>query len=453
MASKRGDRPVRVVLYEPSGLGGICQYTHSLAEALVGLGCRVTLVTASENELDGLARGYRTIYLFRASRVKRLLRPAFSVIDRVKRKSRRHEKDAPGGGARTGRSIQSALRSTRIRLLQAWLVLRLLFQRPDIVHLQSVARGRDLFLVRLLTRFRIPAVYTAHDVLPHDLGSAYERKALSKVYHRVDRVIVHAERNRDEMVKEFAVDPSQIAVIPHGSYDFLFSEGRVDREKARLRLGLPAAGQIVLFFGLIKRYKGLEYLIEAFRIVEKAIPDARLAIVGALFEEVEGYGFYRGLLEEASRNPKVICVPQYVPLESVGLYFCAADAVVLPYTNTCQSGVLLAAYAAGRPVVVTDVGGLPEVVEEGQTGFVVPPRDAEALGASIIRLLGDGRRAAQMGSNALLLAQTRYAWERIASETIRLYQAVRQGSRLPEAGLTSYPVQHRSGAASGEHRP
>jgi glycosyltransferase involved in cell wall biosynthesis len=263
---------------------------------------------------------------------------------------------------------------------------------------------------------------TAHDVLPHDPISDAEKEAHAKVYRLVDHVVVHAESNRRELIELFHVDPRRVSVIPHGSYDLFLRDGRLSKSSARERLGLPAQGKVVLFFGLIKRYKGLEYLVEAFRRVERRIPDARLLIVGDVFRaDPEGHAFYWQLIETVSRQDNVNCVPEYVPIGRVGVYLCSADVIVLPYTKTYQSGVLLSAYAAGRPVVVTDTGGLPETVVEGRTGLVVPPRDPGALAAAIERILEEPEVADAMGRSASRLAETVYSWTRIADRTVKLY--------------------------------
>jgi glycosyltransferase involved in cell wall biosynthesis len=319
----------------------------------------------------------------------------------------------------------------RARLLQTALAFRLLWRRPDIVHFQSISRGRDLYFVRLLLLLRFRVFCTAHDLLPHDSTSVREREAHGHVYRIVDRVIVHAEDNRRELVELFGVDPERIRVVPHGSYDLLLPEGQMSKPIARRRAGLPEKGRIVLFFGLIKRYKGLEFLVEAFRRVETRIPDALLVVVGDVFRtDPEGHAFYWRLIEEISKWKNVRCVPEYIPIDRIGPYLSSADVVVLPYTKTYQSGVLLSAYAAGRPVVVTETGGLPETVVRGKTGLVVPPRDSDALAAAIEQILNDPESAEAMGKAASRLAETVYSWDTIAKQTIELYRS-RIGPRRP----------------------
>jgi glycosyltransferase involved in cell wall biosynthesis len=251
---------------------------------------------------------------------------------------------------------------------------------------------------------------------------------------------VHAQNNRVELAELFGIPADRIAVIPHGSYELFFSKGRLSKERARAEVGLPPKARVLLFFGLIKRYKGLEFLLEAFERIEKKFPDAVLTIVGDVFRgDPEGFAYYSRLIGEACKRTNVICVPRYVPYWEVGPYLSAADAVVLPYTKTYQSGVLLSAFAAGRPVVVTRTGGLSEIVREGETGFVVPPRDPESLARAIERLLERPELAAEMGERARRMAQGEYSWDEIASRTIDLYRQVmsegtarRRSARTPE---------------------
>jgi glycosyltransferase involved in cell wall biosynthesis len=422
-----GSRPLRVVQYEPSGLGGFCHYTYQLAEALARRGCDVTLVTTGSYELSHLPRHFRLLLLFLRSRTKRLL-----TLLRPRLGRSEAERDTETvAAANPGR--RSLLRLLRLRLLHLRLVFTLLGQRTHVVHFQSMRHHQDLFLVRLLRILRIRVVYTAHDLLPHGSDSAHVKDAHAKVYRLVDRVIVHAESNRRELLELFALDPARITVIPHGSYDLLLPNGRIPKSRAREELGLPLQAKVILFFGLIKRYKGLEYLLQAFQRIEQIFPDAFLVIVGNVFRaDAEGYAFYSRLVEEAARRENVLCVPRYVPIGDVGSYLSAADVIALPYTKTYQSGVLLSAYAAGRPVVVTDTGGLREIVGTGRTGLVVPPRDADSLARAIECLLERPELAKEMGDNAARLADTIYSWDEIAKSTAELYEAlISEGREWP----------------------
>ena len=413
-ANLPGRRPLRVALYEPSGFGGICHYTYQLAQALSERGCEVTLITTEAYELAHLPRRFRVRYRFKRSLLKRLFGPIGWP--------RRFRRDGAASGAPPIDPLSARMRAARLRLLQVRIALELAALRTDVVHVQSIGGGRNLFFVRLLRFLRLPVLYTAHEALPHEGEAPQNATSLAAVYRTATRIIVHAESTRKEMLEKFGVSPERVDVVPHGSYDLFFPEGRISRAAARARLGFPADRRIILFFGLIKRYKGLEYLIEAFRRIEESLPDATLAIVGNLFrQDSVGYARYSRLLAEVSRRPNVLRVEGYVPIEKVGLYLSAADLVVLPHTETSQSGVLLAAFAAGRPAVVTDTGGLPETVERGRAGLVVPPRDARALAEAILRVLERPEDAEAMGQNAAREADSTYSWSPIAARTVELY--------------------------------
>jgi glycosyltransferase involved in cell wall biosynthesis len=420
-----GER-LKVILYEPSGRGGVCHYTYELAEHLVRAGAEVTLMTTEDYELEHLDRHFRLDYLFTRSWLTRLRRrpvpqrPSLAPVGRV-------VTGQPGTRGQRG-----LLRRLRMSLLHLRAVAGFLRRRPDVVHFQwLVNRVQDYKFIKLLRLVGIPAVYTAHDVEPHMTASPKDRVELQRLYDSAARIIVHAESNKRELVSVFAVDPSKIAVIPHGSYDFLRLRVPLSKETARERVGVPREKRVVLFFGLIKRYKGLEYLVEAFEEVRGRVRDAFLLIVGDVFAgDPEGHRYYSQMIDGLRGRDDVLCVASYVPVEAVGLYLTAADVVVLPYTRTYQSGVLLAAYAAGRPVVVTDTGGLSEVVEEGRSGLVVPPENAKALANAIGDILADSERLNAMGERARHLATALYGWDAIASRTIALYESVVRESRL-----------------------
>jgi glycosyltransferase involved in cell wall biosynthesis len=293
------------------------------------------------------------------------------------------------------------------------------------VHFQSVKGGTEQFLIRILKAIGCRVVFTAHNLLPHEVESVAEGDSDESIFRLVHRVVVHSEDNRQELVQLFGLPPERIAVIPHGSYDLLLPRGRTPKERARAELGLDRDAKVILFFGLIRRYKGLEFLVEAFERLEASHPDALLLIVGEVFRgDAEDHAFYSRLVEEASRRRNVRCVPRYVPIGDVASYLSAAEIVVLPYAKTYQSGVLFAAYAAGRPVIVTETGGLPETVEDGKTGLVVPPRDSAALARAIASLLERPSLAEEMGRNAARLADTVYSWDEIAKATVALYESL-----------------------------
>ena len=163
-----------------------------------------------------------------------------------------------------------------------------------------------------------------------------------------------------------------VAVHPHPTYT-QFALGEMTREAARRELGVD--GRVLLFFGLIRPYKGLKTLLRAFERVAERL-DATLLVVGEFYEPRNAYD---ELIQSLGIGARTRVIDRYIPDDEVGVYFHAADLVVLPYRSATQSGITQTAFAFGRPVVVTAVGGLPDVVDDDVTGYVVPPDDPAVL--------------------------------------------------------------------------
>jgi glycosyltransferase involved in cell wall biosynthesis len=279
--------------------------------------------------------------------------------------------------------------------------------------------------MKLLRLLGFKIVYTVHDVLPHDEYTVENRRFYQEVYRYADKLIVHCESNRKELLELFTVDPEKICIIPHGCQSACFDTSGTTTTAARRRLGIPDDRRVVLFFGLIKRYKGLEYLLEAFRTIETRCDKALLLIAGKIAPwDGDSHRHHVALLTPYAAWGNIHIRDEYIPQDQAADYFAAADLVVLPYTKASQSGVLLMACAAGKAVVVTDTGGLPEVVQDGRTGFVVPPKDAKAIADASVRILSDPDLGRRFGAQARLLADTVYSWQAIGATTVMLYQSL-----------------------------
>jgi len=191
---------------------------------------------------------------------------------------------------------------------------------------------------------------------------------------------------------------------------------RRTQEEARAALGLPATAQVVLCFGFIKPYKGVIHLIDAAKPLQREFGDnLRILIVGDI------YGDPRPYRERIAASPArgiVDLVDGFVPDDTVEDYFLAADLVALPYVSATQSGIVQIAYNYDKPVVTTNVGGLPEVVRDGETGFVVPPADPQALAHAVVRFFREGR--ASEFAHAVAREKAKYSWDRMAEAIERL---------------------------------
>jgi glycosyltransferase involved in cell wall biosynthesis len=239
------------------------------------------------------------------------------------------------------------------------------------------------------------------------------------LYETADRIIVHSRAAKRLLIERFHAPASKVHVIAHGNLaDFAKP---VSQAQARKHLGLSSATGVVLFFGIIREYKGLDDLIRAFAIVRDHLPRTHLLIVGHPYRRTAMRPYY-ALLRKYHLMEITHLRLNYVPYTELGIYFGAADLVALPYKHTYDSGVLPTAYTFRRPVITTEVGGLAETVDIGRSGLVVPPGDIAQLASAIVELLSDRKRLQQMGDYAYRLAHTRHNWSAIAKMTAEVYR-------------------------------
>jgi len=258
----------------------------------------------------------------------------------------------------------------------------------------------------------IPMVATIHDAQRHPGDRQSVMLLQGWQCRRAKQLIVHAEVIKRQLVHRYHLVEDKVNVIRLGAYDLYRTWGS-DKGSEQ--------GNTILFFGRIWEYKGLRYLIEAEPLITAQIPDARIVIAG--------YGEPFEKYERLMVNKDRFVVHNYhIPERMVSSLFQEASVVVLPYTEASQSAVLATAYAFGKPVVVTAVGGIPEVVEEGETGFLVPPRDAPSLAQAVVRLLQDPSLRDEMGAKALERARSDLSWASIARRTVDVYRKAIAGS-------------------------
>ncbi|MDX6701275.1 MAG: hypothetical protein QOF26_1501 [Baekduia sp.] len=257
----------------------------------------------------------------------------------------------------------------------------------------------------LLPRMR-PTVLTAHDVLPRE-PRAGQLRAQRRLYERADRVVVHSEHGRARLTGELGLDPARVAVIPHGAFTHL----------SALRPVLPPEltdpgprVPVVALTGLLRPYKGLDVLLDAWRRFG-AHPPAELWIVG----------MPRMPMPPADALPPgVRIVGRFVTDPELAAVLRRADVVTLPYREIDQSGVLYAALGLGRPLLLSAVGGFPEVAATG-AAEIVAPGDPDALHAALARLIADPERRGALTAAAALAARTTYSWDAVAQRHIDLY--------------------------------
>jgi glycosyltransferase involved in cell wall biosynthesis len=268
-------------------------------------------------------------------------------------------------------------------------------------------------------------VYTAHNVNAGDRDgndSYINRLTLKTQYRLANHIFVHTEKMRGDLGRQFQVPAHKISVIPFGVNSTL-ADTDLDRTAARARLGLRSDDRVLLFFGNVAPYKGLEYLVEAIPRLPTASAFCRLLIAGHL----KGESYWQAIQKRISGLELGSCVSsriEHIPDDEAETYFKAADALVLPYTYIFQSGVLFLAYNFGLPVLAADVGSLREYIVEGETGFVFRTQDSEDLARTIEQFFrSDLYKELSTRRKAIReFARERYSWSRVASITIDVYE-------------------------------
>lgn len=373
----------------PQVSGGICHYTYCLATALQRQCADVIVLTSStgDYELSDLAHSHRVI---------RGLHLHGTGVSRVAQQF-----------------LNLAELNRHMRLVKA-------------VHFQWPLGPRtDRLLWNACRRKGHRVVYTAHNIVPHEKENKREGHT-DWLYATADALIVHGRALSDQLLETYPPAAGRIHVLPLGNYNFVADAyNQWDRKRARSSFGLAESDRVVLFFGYLRRYKGIDTLIQAcgslIRSSGRAGSNVRLIIAGDNSLGEWGAGGYDALLDAEGLASRTQTVLTYIPLSDVGRYFHAADVVALPYRSGSQSALLQLAYAFRKPAVVTDVGSIGESVIDGVTGLVVAPEDPKSLATALFSLLDDPPGANQLGEAGRSYAETEFSWDRIASKTLSIY--------------------------------
>jgi glycosyltransferase involved in cell wall biosynthesis len=295
-------------------------------------------------------------------------------------------------------------------------LLRAAEHLPDMLRYRRVAESADLVhymwlpipaLDRRLLAAKRPRIYTMHWRLP-EAGTRIAR-TLTRLLAEMDAVVVHSEHGVRRLEDDFGVPHEKLRVIPHGAFDYLTRQEDEEPLPAELR---EVTAPVILAFGLVRPYKGTDVLLEAFRRLE----GAELWVVGMPRMPMDE------LRELAGRAPGTVrFVDRFITDPQIPAFMRRADVAVLPYRNIEQSGVLYTALAFGRPLVLSAVGGFPEIAEQG-AARLVPPEDPDALAETLRELLGDASARDSLAKAAAKAAATTYSWERIGEQTMALYR-------------------------------
>jgi glycosyltransferase involved in cell wall biosynthesis len=367
----------RVQLVDPSAFTP--PYDRALAAALAHQGAEVELLTSRflygpVPEPDG-----------------------YRVSERFYRRSSERGLDAPAR-----RALKAVEHLGDMRRLRGAL-------NADVVHYQWLTMPA---LDQHLLPPQRPRLITAHYVLP-PRPSRRQVASARGLFGRMDAVVAHSEHGAARLRDEVGLDPARVRVIPHGAFDHFT---HLPEEKP-LPVELEGAeGPVILFFGLLRPYKGLDTLLRAFRELE----GAELWIVGNPRMDLEPLQ-----LLAAEAPGRVRFVTRFVDDAEIPAIFRRADVVALPYRDAEQSGVLYTGLAFGKPLVLSAVGGFPEVAASG-AAQLVPPEDPAALAQALAELIADPPARERLAAAAREAAAGPYSWDAIARQTLTLYEELTQ---------------------------
>lgn len=270
-------------------------------------------------------------------------------------------------------------------------------------------------------------IFTAHDINYKKLvgsDSLINNLSLKFMYWIVDHIVVHTEKMKSDLIENYNVQGDKISIIPFGINEVM-PKTELTRENAKKKLNLRDNDKILLFFGNIAPYKGLEYLIRALANLREQYVDLKLIIAGRIKADCMQYWTdIENIIEEQELKDIIIERIEYIPEAEAEIYFKAADVLILPYKNIFQSGLIYTSYHFGLPVVATDTGSLKDDVILGETGFICRPEDPEDL-AEKVKLYYKSNLFKDLEvtrEKIIQYAKKNHSWELTGQRTYNLYK-------------------------------
>lgn len=331
-------------------------------------------------------------------------------------------------------------------LLNLLLLLpRLLWRKVDALHVQFLPLASRRYspehaFLRIARMCGVRIIYTVHNVLPHEAGP-HDKRAFGRIYQSADRLICHSAHAKSRLIAEFGCSPQQITVIPHGP---LFAgPGNVGSTEARHALGLPLEGCILLFQGIIRPYKGVDFLLQAWKSAMEKGLRGTLVIAGtgedALLTHI------RNEISNSGLASTVRLLLRFVTVEELDHLYQAADVLLYPYSAVTTSGALLTGIGHRKAIVATALPAFEELLRDDQNALLVIYGDVEALARAMVRLASDGKLRAKLSEHTLPSSTAVPGWDAIALKTVECYQSVLA------TPIHNQPLLHHCQSASREN--
>jgi glycosyltransferase involved in cell wall biosynthesis len=285
-------------------------------------------------------------------------------------------------------------------LMAFWRIRR---YQPNVIILQwwTTFWAATWFVLGALNRLFLqrPLIYICHNVLPHE--TQWWDPLLTRVVLQWGTHLIVQSIEEERQLTSLVPD-ARVAVMPHPVYD-MFANERIPRDVARRQLGLPLDVPVLLFFGIVREYKGLQDMLAALPDVRAQLGKVMLVVAGEFWEDKQPY---LEMIERLGIGDSVVIEDRYIPNEEVALYFSATDVLVAPYRRTTGSGVVQLASGFGVPTLTTAIGHLSDTMQNRYTGLIVPPGDIQALAAAIIRHFAEDQGAESRAIEEIRMADS-----------------------------------------------
>ena len=383
---------IRVAVVEPvGGHGGMNFYDVSLCQSIVKAGADATLYTCDKTSVSG-DEGFPVKLIYR------------NIYGQSK------------GWLRGLRFLKGSLQALPLARLRG----------HQLAHFHFFHVGPlELFNVALARLIGMRVVITAHDVEAFKEGLSVPT-FVRWVYRAAHRVIAHSRIAKLELVHELNIAEEKIDVILHGNYLASVPKG-ITKEMARAHFGIACDRRVLLFFGQIKDVKGLDILLEGFALALKADPRLHLLIGGRVWKT--DFSKYQEIIDKHMLAPFCSLHIRYIPDAEVSYFYRCADLVVLPYSRIYQSGVVLLAMSYGSPVLVSDIAGMLEAVDDESTGFVFSSEDPISLARRVSEIFARPGNSIEVAQAGLRQVATHNDWSRLGEQVLNCYQLALQSTR------------------------
>jgi len=267
----------------------------------------------------------------------------------------------------------------------------------------------------------LKVVYTVHDVVSNLDKTKSSNKLIDFVLRNANKLFTHNEFSKNQMLDLFKGIDKDIAIIPHGNY-LPFIESEKEKNDSRDYLDIPKNKKVLLFFGMIKRIKGLEILLNSLVAVKKVHPDIVLLIAGKSWED--DFNVYQEIIDREGLNENCIIHNRYIPSEDVAHYFCLSDLSVLPYKRISQSGVLMMAMSYNSAVLTSNLLPFTELITDNETGFLFESENVKSLSDKIISIFKDDSSVSKVRVKGMNLIKREYNWNRLGALSKEVYQSL-----------------------------